>query len=90
MIKLLIVADSCYYVEEAKSSIVAKVLMLTHIKSRQSVTSSNKQKYKWFTCDFRLYKTYKSFLNEITCIVSAKLIGFIYRIFYMTDFYFLN
>ena len=42
MIKLLIVTVFMILRRKTKSSIEAKLLILTHIKSRQSVTSSNK------------------------------------------------
>ena len=49
MIKLLIVVVFMLLRKETKSSIEAKLLILTHIRSRQSVTSSNEftEKYKF-------------------------------------------
>ena len=48
MIKLLMVAVFMLLRRRKKNTIEAKRLILTHIKSRQSVTSSsNKQNYKW-------------------------------------------
>ena len=38
--------SSCYYVEETKIPIEAKLLKLILLKSRQSGISSNKQKFK--------------------------------------------
>ena len=46
---LIVAVFMLIHIEETKNSIEAKLLILTHIKSRQSGTSSNKQKIKRIT-----------------------------------------